>query len=106
MVMILGGMLLAAVTYYPLYAWLGSVTQPGNINMPVATLIVAILICYVGMVYGPIGAGLPPEKWSSLMYGFLPGGGSKHAAEETQTRRDRRQVTTSRCVGIAGKDGC
>jgi len=55
---ILGGMLLAAVTYYPLYTWLGSVTQPGNINMPIAILIVAILVCYVGMVYGPIGAFL------------------------------------------------
>jgi len=55
---ILGGMFLAAVTYYPLYAWLGSVTQPGNINMPIAILIVAIMVCYVGMVYGPIGAFL------------------------------------------------
>ncbi len=55
---ILGGMLLAAVTYYPLYTWLGSVTQPGNINMPIAILIVAILVAYVGMVYGPIGAFL------------------------------------------------
>ena len=55
---ILGGMFLAAVTYYPLYTWLGAVTQPGHINMPVAILIVAILVCYVGMVYGPIGAFL------------------------------------------------
>ena len=55
---ILGGMLIAAVTYYPLYLWLGSVTQPGNINMPIAILIVAILVAYVGMVYGPIGAFL------------------------------------------------
>src|SRR6202795_350263 len=55
---ILGGFLLAAVTYYPLYVWLGSVTQPGNINMPIAILIVAILVSYVGMVYGPIGAFL------------------------------------------------
>ena len=55
---ILGGFLLAAVTYYPLYLWLGSVTQPGNINMPIAVLIIAILVCYVGMVYGPIGAFL------------------------------------------------
>ncbi len=55
---ILGGFLLAAVTYYPLYTWLGSVTQPGNINMPVAILIIAILVSYVGMVYGPIGAFL------------------------------------------------
>jgi MFS family permease len=55
---ILGGMLLAAVTYYPLYAWLGSVTQPGNVNYTIAILIVAILVAYVGMVYGPIGAFL------------------------------------------------
>jgi MFS family permease len=55
---ILGGMLLAAVTYYPLYLWLGSVTQPGNINYPVAVFIIFILVCYVGMVYGPIGAFL------------------------------------------------
>jgi MFS family permease len=55
---ILGGMLIAAVTYYPLYAWLGSVTQPGNVDYPIAILIVAILVAYVGMVYGPIGAFL------------------------------------------------
>src|SRR5262249_2412758 len=55
---ILGGMLIAAVTYYPLYSWLGAVTQPGNVNYPIAILIVAILVCYVGMVYGPIGAFL------------------------------------------------
>ena len=55
---ILGGFFLAAVTYYPLYTWLGSVSQPGNINYPIAILIVAILVCYVGMVYGPIGAFL------------------------------------------------
>ena len=55
---ILGGFFLAAVTYYPLYTWLGSVTQPGHINIPIAVLIVAILVAYVGMVYGPIGAFL------------------------------------------------
>jgi len=55
---ILGGFLLAALTYYPLYSWLGTVTQPGNINHPVAILIIAILVSYVGMVYGPIGAFL------------------------------------------------
>src|SRR5213596_2336077 len=55
---ILGGMLLAAITYYPLYLWLGSVTQPGNINYPVAILIIFILVNYVGMVYGPVGAFL------------------------------------------------
>jgi len=55
---ILGGMLVAAVTYYPLYVWLGSVTQPGNVNWPIATLIMAVMMCYVGAVYGPIGAYL------------------------------------------------
>lgn len=55
---ILAGFLLAAVTYYPLYSWLGAVTQPGNINYPIAIVIVAVLVCYVGMVYGPIGAFL------------------------------------------------
>ena len=55
---ILGGMLLAAITYYPLYLWLGKVTQPGNINYPIAVFIIFILVCYVGMVYGPVGAFL------------------------------------------------
>jgi MFS family permease len=55
---ILGGMLLAAITYYPLYLWLGTVTQPGNINFPIAIFIIFILVCYVGMVYGPVGAFL------------------------------------------------
>ena len=55
---ILSGFLLAAVTYYPLYAWLGSVTQAGSVNYPVAIMIMAIMVAYVGMVYGPIGAFL------------------------------------------------
>ncbi|MVT64280.1 MFS transporter [Bradyrhizobium pachyrhizi] len=55
---ILGGMLLAAITYYPLYLWLSMVTQPGHINYPVAVFIIFILVCYVGMVYGPVGAFL------------------------------------------------
>ena len=55
---ILGGFLLAAVTYYPLYTWLGTVTQPDNVNYPIAIIIVAILVVFVGMVYGPIGAFL------------------------------------------------
>src|SRR5258707_12348821 len=55
---ILAGMLLASITYYPLYSWLGQVTQPGNINYPVAILIICILVSYVGMTYGPIGAFL------------------------------------------------
>src|SRR3989440_12045431 len=55
---ILAGFLLAALTYYPLYTWLGQVTKPGNINYPIAILIIAILVSYVGLVYGPIGAFL------------------------------------------------
>ena len=38
--------------------WLGAVTQPDNINYPIAILIIFILVCYVGMVYGPVGAFL------------------------------------------------
>jgi len=55
---ILTGFFLAAVTYYPLYSALGSVAQPGAVNYPMAIMIVAILVSYVGMVYGPIGAFL------------------------------------------------
>jgi MFS family permease len=65
---ILGGFLLAALTYYPLYTWLGAATQPGNINMPIAILIVVILVCYVGMVYGPIGAFLAEFFPSRIRY--------------------------------------
>jgi MFS family permease len=65
---ILGGMFLAAVTYYPLYSWLGSVTQPGHVNAPIAILIVAIMVCYVGMVYGPIGAFLAEFFPSRIRY--------------------------------------
>ena len=65
---ILGGMLLAAITYYPLYAWLGTVTQPGNINYPIAIFIIFILVCYVGMVYGPVGAFLAEYFPSKIRY--------------------------------------
>ena len=56
---ILGGMLLASLLYYPLYTWLGEATQqPGPVNWPIAILIVVILVTFVGMTYGPIGAML------------------------------------------------
>jgi MFS family permease len=60
---ILSGFFLAALTYYPLYSWLGVVTQPAgltywNNNFWVAVGIIAILVSFVGMVYGPIGAFL------------------------------------------------
>jgi MFS family permease len=55
---ILAGFFLAAVTYYPLYTALGNAANPANINYPLSILIVVIMVCYVGMVYGPIGAFL------------------------------------------------
>src|SRR5438045_8896695 len=55
---ILGGMALAAITYYPLYMALGTYANPGNVNYPMAILIVVLLVKYVGMTYGPIGAFL------------------------------------------------
>jgi MFS family permease len=65
---ILGGMLLAALTYYPLYSWLGRVTPADNINYPVAIFIIVILVSYVGMVYGPIGAFLAEYFPSRIRY--------------------------------------
>jgi MFS family permease len=55
---ILGGMALASLTYYPLYMALGNYATPGNVNFWMSVLIVAILVNYVGMTYGPIGAFL------------------------------------------------
>jgi MFS family permease len=55
---ILAGFALAAITYYPLYTALGRAADPANVNYVLAVLIVAIMVCYVGMVYGPIGAFL------------------------------------------------
>jgi MFS family permease len=55
---ILGGMALASLTYYPLYTWLGRFAEPKAVNYPMAILIVAILVNYVGMTYGPIAAFL------------------------------------------------
>ena len=65
---ILGGMFLAAVTYYPLYIWLGGVTNPGAVNYPIAILIIFILVSYVGMVYGPVGAFLAEYFPSRIRY--------------------------------------
>ena len=55
---ILAGFLLAAATYFPLYSALGRYAVPGAVNYPMAILVVAVLVSYVGMVYGPIGAFL------------------------------------------------
>jgi MFS family permease len=55
---ILAGFALAAITYYPLFTALGKAADPTNVNYVLAVLIVAVMVCYVGMVYGPIGAFL------------------------------------------------
>src|SRR5215813_13082972 len=56
---ILGGMALASLTYYPLYTALGNYADPKTgVNYGMSILIVAILVNYVGMTYGPIGAFL------------------------------------------------
>jgi MFS family permease len=55
---ILGGMLLASLTYYPLYGALGTYADPNNLNYTMSILIVVVLVNYVGMTYGPIAAFL------------------------------------------------
>ena len=55
---ILTGFALASLTYYPLYNALGHAANPASPNYVLAVLIVAIMVSYVGMVYGPIGAFL------------------------------------------------
>ena len=65
---ILMGFLLAAVTYYPLYSLLGEATRPGNIDYQTAIIVVAILVSYVGMTYGPIGAFLADFFPSRIRY--------------------------------------
>jgi hypothetical protein len=56
--------------------------------------VVLTLIWLVLLVLFPLRLldGLPPEKWSSLKYGLWPDGGLKNAEEETQGRRDCREV--------------
>src|SRR5437764_7354230 len=65
---ILGGMALASLTYYPLYSALGNFADPANVNYPMAILIVVILVNYVGMTYGPIGAFLAEFFPSRIRY--------------------------------------
>src|SRR6266849_2394833 len=65
---ILGGMALASLTYYPLYTALGNYANPGSVNYPMAIFIVVILVNYVGMTYGPIGAFLAEFFPSRIRY--------------------------------------
>src|SRR5438309_2268173 len=65
---ILGGMALASLTYYPLYSALGVYADPKNVNYAMSILIVVILVNYVGMTYGPIGAFLAEFFPSRIRY--------------------------------------
>jgi len=65
---ILGGMALASLTYYPLYSALGTYADPANVNYGMSILIVVILVNYVGMTYGPIGAFLAEFFPSRIRY--------------------------------------
>ncbi len=66
---ILGGMALASLTYYPLYSALGNYADPkAGINYTMSILIVVILVNYVGMTYGPIGAFLAEFFPSRIRY--------------------------------------
>ncbi|PYN19678.1 MAG: MFS transporter, partial [Candidatus Rokuibacteriota bacterium] len=65
---ILGGMALASLTYYPLYSALGIYADPTNVNYAMSILIVVILVNYVGMTYGPIGAFLAEFFPSRIRY--------------------------------------
>jgi MFS family permease len=65
---LLAGLLLPALLYYPLFTWLGQVTAKGAENYVIAVIIVAILVSFVGMVYGPIGAFLAEYFPSRIRY--------------------------------------
>src|SRR5712691_10230474 len=65
---ILGGMLLASLTYYPLYSTLGVYADPKTLNFWMSVFIVVILVNYVGMTYGPIGAFLAEFFPSRIRY--------------------------------------
>jgi MFS family permease len=56
---ILGGCLIAAITYLPIYAAMNAVAEPFTFTAAVLlTLLVFIQVLYVTMVYGPIAAFL------------------------------------------------
>src|SRR5438046_8769097 len=61
-------MLLASLTYYPLYTALGVYADPKTLDFTMAVIIVVILVNYVGMTYGPIGAFLAEFLPSRIRY--------------------------------------
>jgi hypothetical protein len=73
-------MLLASLTYYPLYSALGTYADPTNVNYTMSILIVAVLVNYVGMTYGPIAAFLAeffpgPIRYTSVSVPYHIGNG-------------------------------
>src|SRR5215207_4024053 len=50
-------------------------------------------------------SGLPPEKWSSLRYGFEPAGGREDGKEAAHGRRDRQQAAAGRLADGTGPTG-
>src|SRR5437660_1617574 len=66
--LLLGGMLLASLTYYPLYSALGVYADPKTLDFTMAVIVVVVLVNYVGMTYGPIGAFLAEFFPSRIRY--------------------------------------
>jgi MFS family permease len=66
---ILGGCLLAALTYYPLFLALDHFSKP--LNMPAEIAIVTVMVLYVTMVYGPVAAFLVEYFPAKIRYTSL-----------------------------------
>src|SRR5438309_7397786 len=65
---ILGGMALASLTYYPLYTAPANYADPKTLNFTMAVRIVVSVVSYDGMTYGPIGAFLAEFFPSRIRY--------------------------------------
>jgi MFS family permease len=66
---IMAGCLLAALTYYPIYAGMAAFSKPANV--PVLVLLVFLQVVYVTMVYGPIAAFLVETFPAKIRYTSL-----------------------------------
>ena len=64
----MAGMLLAALTYVPIYMGMRHCAQPGNIQYVPLVLLLALQVIYVTMVYGPIAAFLVELFPTSIRY--------------------------------------
>jgi MFS family permease len=66
---ILGGCLVAALTYYPLFHAMAHFAQP--LNMPMEIVLVTIQVIYVTAVYGPVAAFLVEYFPAKIRYTSL-----------------------------------